>query len=122
MDEDLIIDDQGITEVNKSRPIAITVICVLGFIGVLFVVPIALSAQASAIANWYPPYLIFASIVGIICFIALWKMKAWGVYTYALFVVVNQITLITIGLWTISSLAIPAIVVAIGVYYLKDMS
>ena len=52
----------------------------------------------------------------------IWRMKAWGVYTYALFVVVNQITLITIGLWTISSLAIPVIVVAIGVYYLKDMS
>ncbi|MEX1188796.1 MAG: hypothetical protein WED33_06015 [Bacteroidia bacterium] len=122
MDELQIIDENEIQQAKPARPTIITALCVLGFIGLLVTIPLIFSDMASSIGSWYPPYLAFSALLGGICMIGLWKMKAWGVYTYAGLLIVNQIALALLGLWTWPGLIIPAIVVGIGIYYLKDMS
>lgn len=106
---------------EKKRPTAITVICILGFIGAAITIPVIFSDLARQVRSWYPLYLGLASLIGFVCMVGLWKMKKWAAYTYAGFIIVNQIVLWTMGIWTVMSLIIPGIVVAIALTNLKKM-
>lgn len=107
---------------TQKRPTSITVICIIGFIGSLIALPLIFSPMAQQIGAWYPPYLGFASIVGLICMIGLWMMKKWAAYAYTAFVVINQIVLMAMGVWTFMALLIPAIVVFFALKNLPKMS
>jgi len=105
----------------SDRPIAITIICVLGFIGAALTIPMIFTAAAGNIGSWYPPYLALTAVIGLVCMIGLWRMMKWAVFAYTAFVVVNQIVLMAMGVWTILALLIPAVVIAIGFAYLSKM-
>jgi hypothetical protein len=105
----------------SSRPIPITVICVLSAIGALFAVPMVFSETARAIGAWYPPCLAVSAIVGAVCTIGFWLMRRWALYLYTAMMVVNQVVLLAMGVWTIMALILPAIVVAIGFAYVSRM-
>ena len=98
---------------SNARPVIITVLCVVMFVGVVFAVPIIFSQIARDIGAWYPPLLAFGAVVGFVCMIGIWKMRKWAVYAYAVFCVVNQVVLLATGLWSISALVIPGIFIAI---------
>ena len=108
-------------EQQTKRPTAITVICVLGFIGVAFSIPEIFSDFAEGIENWYQLFSVFSIIIGFVCMVGLWHMKKWGAYTYAGFVGLNQIVFLTMEVWDIMTLIIPAIVVCISFTYIKKM-
>src|SRR3954466_14369365 len=105
-----------------ARPVAITVICILGFIGAAVTLPLIFSATAAMIGSWYPPFLGLSALVGLICMIGLWKMKKWAVFLYTALVVVCQIVLLSTGLWNAFSLLVPAIIIAIAFAYLSKMT
>ncbi|HZE58347.1 MAG TPA: hypothetical protein VE031_10875 [Chthoniobacterales bacterium] len=107
---------------TAQRPVAITVICILGFIGAALSIPVIFSSAASNIGGWYPPVLGISALVGVICMIGLWKMKKWAVFLYTAMVVVIQIVLFSMHLWAPFSLLFPAIIIAIGFAYLSRMS
>ncbi len=107
---------------TTNRPTVITVICILGFIGVALTVPLIFSNVAQSIGSWYPPYLGASAVVGLICMVGLWKMKKWAVFLYTLLVVINQVVLFTMGVWNPFALLIPAIIIAIGFANLSKMS
>jgi hypothetical protein len=111
------MNDSSVSE----RPVAITIICVLGFIGAALTIPLIFSGIARAIGAWYPPYLALSAVVGFVCIIGLWKMMKWAVFVYTAFVILNQVVLMTMGIWNIFALVIPAIVIAIGFIYLSKM-
>jgi hypothetical protein len=98
---------------STSRPVIITALCVVMFVGVVFSVAIIFSQSARDIGAWYPPLLAFSAVVGFVCMIGLWKMRKWAVYAYTAFFVVNQGVLLATGLWNISALAIPGIFILI---------
>ena len=106
---------------EKKRPTAITVICVLGFIGAAFTIPLIFSSIAGQIGSWYPPYLGLSAIIGFVCMVGLWQMKKWAAYTYTGFVGLNQIVLLTMGVWNVMALIIPAVVVGIALTHVKKM-
>lgn len=99
---------------KKRRPVAITIICILGFIGAALAIPLIFSDMARSIGTWYPLYLAFSVVIGLACMIGLWMMKKWSIIVYTAFFVVNQVVLLTKGLWDIFTLLIPAIVIAVG--------
>ncbi|NQW41838.1 MAG: hypothetical protein HQ463_00195 [Bacteroidetes bacterium] len=106
---------------EKKRPTAITVICVLGFIGAAFAIPLIFYDIARQIGSWYSPYLGLSVIICFVCMVGLWQMKKWAAYTYTGFVGLNQIVLLTMGVWNIMSLISPIIVVGIALMHLKKM-
>ena len=108
--------------VKAPRPTAITVICVLGFLGAALTVPMLFSSVAAQIGAWYPPYLGLTAVIGLACMIGLWMMKKWAAYTYTAFVVINQVVLLSQGKWNIMAIAIPAIVVAIALVNVNKMT
>lgn len=109
------------TTANVSRPTAITVICVIGFIGAAFTIPLIFSDIAHKIGAWYPPYLAFSAVVGFVCMVGLWKMRRWAVFTYTGFVALNQLVMLMMGVWNLFALLIPGIVIAIAFTHLSKM-
>ncbi len=109
----------------NNRPIAITVICVIGFIGVALGIPAMLAVLATGAAaqfpGWYLPYLAVTLIIGLISLIGMWKMKKWGALLYAGMFVVNQCILLATGLWSVGALIIPLIVVVIALSQISKM-
>ena len=106
----------------QKRPTAITVICILGFIGAALSIPLLFSNVAQSVGSWYPPYLGVCAVAGLICMFGLWNMKKWAVFAYTLLVVVNQVVLFSMGLWNPFALLLPAIVIAIAFAHLSKMS
>ncbi|HML10375.1 MAG TPA: hypothetical protein VK432_05900 [Stellaceae bacterium] len=113
--------DSSPDAVPEGRPIAITVLCVLSAIGVLFVIPLLFSQAVWAIGAWYPPYLAVSAIIGAACTVGFWLMRRWALYLYTAVFVINQVVLLAMGVWSIMALIIPAIVVGIGFYYFSRM-
>ena len=110
------------TEPKPSiRPTAITIICVIGFIGALVAVPVAFTDAARSIGTWYPPYLAISAGIGFCCMMGLWQMRRWAVFAYLAFCMLNQVILFGMGFWSLSALLIPGIVIAISLSYLSAM-
>jgi hypothetical protein len=104
-----------------ERPTIITVICVLSFIGAALTIPVLFMGGALALPSWYMPYVALSAVVGLVLTIGLWKMKKWGALGYAGFAALNQVVLLASGMWSITSLIIPGIVVAITLSNLNKM-
>jgi hypothetical protein len=121
LEQENILDQEILELTAKKRPVAITVISILGFIGIPFAIILILSKFAFRVGNWYPPLLAVSSIVRFICSIGLWKMKKWAVYLYFSLVVLVQMVEISIGVWKIASLITPIITIAILMNFLKKM-
>jgi len=107
---------------KAKRPIAITVICVIGFIGAALAVPLVFSATARGIGAWYPPYLALCSVVGFACMVGLWMMRKWAVFLYTGMTAVNQVILLAMGVWNPLALVLPLIVVVVSFMNLSKMS
>ena len=104
------------------RPVAITVICIVGIIGALFTIPLVFSDIARQIGAWYPPYLAFSAVIGGICMVGFWKMRRWAVFIYTAFCAINQMVLLLTGHWNVFAILLPGIVIAIGFSYLSRMT
>jgi hypothetical protein len=106
---------------EKKRPIAITVICILGFLGVALSIPLIVSDIAGMVGPWYPPYLALGVVVGLACMVGLWMMKKWAVIAYTMMIVINQVVMLAMGVWNVMAIIIPGIVIAIGFSYFSRM-
>jgi hypothetical protein len=121
MEQQEIKDQTNENSNGKKRPTAITVICVIGFIGAVLAIRMIFSDNAGQIGSWYPPYLALSCVLGLICMIGLWKMKKWAAYTYTGFVALNQVVLLVMGVWNIMALIIPGIIIGIAIAYINKM-
>ena len=121
MEQQEVLDQTNEGPSSKKRPTAITVICILGFIGAVFTIPVVFSDIASQIGSWYPPYLGLSAVIGLGCFIGLWNMKKWAAYTYTGFVALNQVILLAMGVWNIMALIIPGIIIGIALAHVNKM-
>ena len=105
----------------SKRPIAMTAICVLSGLGIVFTIPLIFSEAAASIGAWYPPFLAVSGVVGAACTVGFWMMRRWAVYLYTGLLCLTQIVLLAMGAWNIVALLIPLAVVIIGFIYLPRM-
>ncbi|MBV8211639.1 MAG: hypothetical protein JOZ08_00260 [Verrucomicrobia bacterium] len=106
---------------TNKRPVIITVICVIGFIGALFTIPILFSHFASDIGAWYPPFVGLSAIVGIVSFIGLWRMRLWGLYLYLVMFVIAQAVMIATHIWSPFAPILPIIVLIVAFSFRSRM-
>lgn len=96
---------------KAKRPASITIICIIALIGAIYIVPLVFSPKAQQVGPWYPAYLGFSIVIGLVCIAGLWMMKKWAAYTYTAFLILNQFVLFAIGVWSLMALPIPALVI-----------
>jgi len=110
---------------NSERPLAITIVIVVTFLGSLIALPAAFSEMSRQVAYWYSYYIVTATICLIASLVGLWMMKRWGLFMYSGVIVVNQIIAIyMLGFITsifLASLILPITVVGLGGYYYNTM-
>ena len=118
-----VMTDQGVQAIDAAdrRPIAITVICIILWVGAAFTVWLLSSDAVWAIAPWYPPLLGVSALIGVLCTIGVWMMRKWGVYGHIALTATNQVILTTTGLWSLRALLLPAIFIVVMLIYLSRM-
>jgi len=113
---------------KTKRPLPITIICILGFIGTIIgiLTPLIIFAPQEILleynASFSTTYLILTSIISIALlysFIKIWKMKKLGVYLYIGSSIINYYLAYLEGLLSPKGLIAPAIFIAIFYYYIK---
>jgi len=113
---------------KSNRPLLITIICILGFIGTSIGI-------LTPIIKYLPPeiliesgvtfttsFLIITSLISmalLYSFIQIWKMKKLGIYLYLGFTIINYIYGYQQGLVTYKNLIIPVIFITTFYYYFK---
>ena len=108
----------------EPRPIIITIVCVVGFIATALAVPVIFSNAAASIASWYPTVAAISIALTFVSLVGYWRMQRWGVYLYTALKVVEQIVVMSMGVWSLAALGatvLPAIIVAIGFANLSKM-
>jgi len=104
-----------------TRPIAITVACIVGVILAALTLPLTFTAMARGIAPWYPAWFGISSLIGIACMVGLWMMQRWAVYIYTAVTALNQAILIVKDAWNPIGLIVPAIIIVVMFIYLSRM-
>ena len=119
----------------NKRPIAITIMCVFGFLGVALSLPGALMdidtvnqlgyfypfGTNVSTFTWHSYFRGVSTLVALVCIIGFMEMKKWAVYLYIVYFVINQIVLLYIGIWDYFSLVVPGITLGITLVYFKRM-
>jgi hypothetical protein len=113
--------DSSPSAAQMGRPVAITILCVVSALGAVAAIVMVFTEAARAIGAWYPPCLALSAVIGAACTVGFWLMRRWALYLYTAMFVVNQIVLFAMGLWSISVLILPVIVIAIGFAYFSRM-
>lgn len=106
---------------KSARPVAITVICILGFIGAGFSL-LALTVL-SALGSTFVVYLLASVAVNLLALIWMWQMKKKGAYLYAGVFVAGQILLaVLFNAWGVNAgFFIGLAVTGAALYYSKEM-
>jgi hypothetical protein len=113
-------DDEYLRPVPK-RPVPIIIICVIGFLGALFALPLIFSQAAHDIGAWYPPYLTASAGIGAVALLGLWMMRRWAVYLYTAMTAINQAVLLYMHVWNPLALIVPGIIVIVMFIYIRRM-
>ncbi len=108
------------TETN--RPASITFACTVAFVWASLSIPSIFFSGSKLISAWYPLYLAFTVVVCYLGAFGILLMKKGGVYVYLAFNIINQVVLISMGMWTLFSILIPAIVIGVAYTHFKSMS
>ncbi|MBN1684992.1 MAG: hypothetical protein JW855_06160 [Gammaproteobacteria bacterium] len=73
---------------EKTRPLLISVVCVLGFlftalgIGVILFFPHSVEELVRLYGHHLPVWSVITNIFSLIAFIGIWRMKYWGIILY----------------------------------------
>ena len=125
MSDDIYKSPEAELEVNQAitgRPKLITFVCLFGFLGAFINVAVLFTDFMDNYGLWFIIYSVISAIVAFACFVGLWKMKKVAVYSYAGLMVVNQVMLFFIGLWTLTSLVGPLIVFSLMSIHINKMT
>lgn len=108
---------------TKKRPVLISVICIIGYLWIVFTFPGIFSPFIKRLGDWYPA--IYGLIVAssFISFVGVWHMKKWGVNLYVFTFFAKQIFLYLIndyGPGTIAGVVLSVFfIISFLVYYRK---
>lgn len=99
-----------------KRPILLTILCVLGFIWVVFTFPGVLSPDIKRQGAAYPPLLGLLIALQFIAFVGLWHLKRWGVHLF-IYVFLGK-TILLLQLNDINSIGVAVSIVFTGLFFI----
>lgn len=78
----------------RKRPVLLTVVCILGYIWIVFMLPIVFSPSIKKIGDWFPALFGLITACNFISFVGVWHMKKWGVQLHITVFFIRQITIV----------------------------
>jgi len=115
---------------ENKRPILVTIICILGFIGVplsilssiFTMIPGVASIIGEAVPLWYSIFSIILAIFYLVGLIFIWKMRKWALIYYTTLAVLDYIIMFSIGIGSYFMLGITIIIIGLLWTQFKKMS
>lgn len=91
-----------------QRPTSVSVICVIGSIGQLLIIPWIFFWHISY-NPFYSIYVVSSVFIGLACMVGLWMMKKWSIYVYIGLLVQNYFIYFILHIWSMIFRYIPKI-------------
>lgn len=105
-----------------KRPLLITIICILGFMGIPLQI-FGLSSIADVIIpSWYSILNVLFALAYLVGLIFIWKMKKWGLILYTSLAIVEGTIMFSLDIANTASLGISVILLAVLWTLSKDMT
>lgn len=82
--------------VIRKRPVVLSIVCILGFIWIVFSFPAVFSPSVKKLGDWYPALFGLIVAASFISYIGAWYMKRWGVNLFIITFFIKEIILIFI--------------------------
>lgn len=107
--------------VVRKRPVLITVVCIIGFIWIVFSLPAVFSPSVKKLGDWYPA--LFGLIVAssFIAYIGVWHMKRWGASLFIITFFIKEILLILINDVNYVGIVLSVFFISVMMGYYKRM-
>ena len=107
--------------VIRKRPILISVVCIIGFIWIVFSLPAVFSPSIKKLGDWYPA--LFGLIVAssFIAYIGVWNMKRWGCSLFIITFFIKEIMLVMINDINYVGIIVSVFIISVMVAYYKRM-
>jgi len=83
--------------VVKKRPPLLTIVCVLGYVWIVFSLPGVFSTAIKKLGDWYPALFGLLVALSFISYVGVWHMKRWGVNLFIITFFIKEIVLILIN-------------------------
>ena len=105
---------------KKERPIILTIVCIIAFIGVVLSFPGIFSPFVKKMGDFYPA--LFGCIIAFnfISIVGVWYMKKWGVTLFLFSSLVNQIAKLWVNNWSATDIILPIIFLSVSFFFYKQ--
>jgi hypothetical protein len=100
--------------VPAGRSGDIEIICALGLLVALFVIPQSIAAVVREGGSWGSLLDVVCPLLFAACLVGFWRMRRWAVFTYTGAWALSQILLLSTGQWSVLTVPVPALVIAVG--------
>ena len=109
-----------------TRPIILTILCLLGFMGVPIVIggvliPTTQMMFTQQYGGSFVPVTLLLSLAGLTGLIGIWKMRRWGLYVYTCMAVVSITYRLIVKIPGVLGYVMPLIIVFAGFVNVKKM-
>lgn len=94
----------------KQPPMVISIICFIALINAAQLSYMAFSPVSKQMGSLYPTYFALSAIVSLISIAGMWSLKKWAALLYVAVLLSNQLVLVSMGLWEITAVLIPVII------------
>ncbi len=96
-----------------SKPLIISIICFIALINTAQLSYMAISPVPKQFGAFYPGYFVIATIASLVSISGLWLLKKWAAWFYSAILVINQMVLVSMGLWEVSAAIIPVLMIVL---------
>ena len=104
-----------------TRPKFVTIICIVGFLLVLFSMPSVFSPDTRAMGDFYPALFGMLIAFRFIAYVGLWHFKRWGVELFMYTIFANVIIGLLTDTFNIPGTVYHAIILVVLAFYCKKM-
>ena len=84
-------------QASIKRPALIKIICIMGFIWIVFSFPSVFSPAIKKMGDWYPALFGLIVAASFISYIGVWHMKRWGVHLFIIIFFLKEILLVLVN-------------------------
>ncbi|HEY0030235.1 MAG TPA: hypothetical protein VGC65_05710 [Bacteroidia bacterium] len=82
---------------SVKRPVLLKIVCIIGFIWIIFSFPAVFSPSIKKMGDWYPALFGLIVAASFISYIGVWHMKRWGVQLFVVTFFIKETLLVLVN-------------------------
>lgn len=104
-----------------QRPLILTLLCVLGFLGCFLKMYYVFSSEIRSVSIWYPSFISLSTLLLMVALFGLMQMRRWGFILYIIFFVLHQVVQVAVKKWDVASSLLFIALLLVGFLQFKKL-